>query len=439
MAAFQVVSYSDPSGRYGQYLEQVKALVALAGTRITAALLSSSGTVDVAISIDASASGRTIASAGPGSGLLGRDGLVEFPAASKLIGGTDTNGSRADIQLSLTPLFFDTSESYLGTANAVPAYRFDALTVLQHELTHGIVFNGFLDAGGSSSSGYRTVYDTFVQWANGKPYFSGAVTQLVYGSALPLTPSGSGSAIYHVDTSAGGVLARDLMGPTATDGLRVDYSAVDLAMMRDMGLPVLTTFTSADGHTVAPGTGARSVAGTAGIDTLVLAGTHGAFAVAARTDGSFTVGNGRDAYAVSGFERLQFADAHVVLPSDAGASQVMRLYEAAFARAADAGGLGYFMHALDQGAALQTVAQGFVDSREFSAAYAQPGSQAFLTQLYGNVFHRAPDAGGLAYFTHRLDAGIDTRASVLVAFSESVEGRTMLAGVASTGTEYTPF
>ena len=90
---------------------------------------------------------------------------------------------------------------------------------------------------------------------------------------------------------------------------------------------------------------------------------------------------------------------------------------------------------MDKGAALSSVAQNFIASPEFSAKYGTLDNTQFVTQLYANVLHRAPDAGGLAYHLDSLAHGA-TRADVLVGFSESQENQAALVGVLSAGVEF---
>jgi len=67
--------------------------------------------------------------------------------------------------------------------------------------------------------------------------------------------------------------------------------------------------------------------------------------------------------------RLIFADTAVALDLDGNAGMAYRLYQAAFNRQPDLGGLGYWINALDSGFSLQQVSQDFINSAEFSAAY----------------------------------------------------------------------
>ena len=90
------------------------------------------------------------------------------------------------------------------------------------------------------------------------------------------------------------------------------------------------------------------------------------------------------------------------------------------------------------GLSLTQVAQGFIDSPEFSAAYGSLSNSDFVTQLYANVLHRAPDAAGLKFHVDLLNAGNISRAQDLVGFSESTENQAALIGIIGNGFAYIP-
>ena len=73
------------------------------------------------------------------------------------------------------------------------------------------------------------------------------------------------------------------------------------------------------------------------------------------------------------------------------------------------------------------MAQDFINSTEFQADYGHLSITDFVTTLYQNVLHRAPDAGGLQYWTTTLQQGT-SQASALVGFSDSLENRVQTAG-----------
>jgi Ca2+-binding RTX toxin-like protein len=141
---------------------------------------------------------------------------------------------------------------------------------------------------------------------------------------------------------------------------------------------------------------------------------------------------------LSNVNRLQFFDAMVSLDIAAGenSGSAYRLYQAAFSRTPDAGGLGYWINALDHGAALIDVANGFIGSSEFASLYgANPTDGQFIAALYNNVLHRAPDSGGATYWEGVLANGT-SRANVLIGFSESSENISQVAPAIEEGVHY---
>jgi hypothetical protein len=139
---------------------------------------------------------------------------------------------------------------------------------------------------------------------------------------------------------------------------------------------------------------------------------------------------------LTGVERLRFDDGTVALDIDGVAGQMYRLYQAAFNRTPDLAGLGYWIGAGDRGTPLLSVSEGFVTSKEFTDTYGSLSDAQFILQLYLNVLHRAPDQPGLDFHVNHLQAGNTTRASALMAFSESPENQAALIGVISGGIDY---
>jgi hypothetical protein len=111
---------------------------------------------------------------------------------------------------------------------------------------------------------------------------------------------------------------------------------------------------------------------------------------------------------------------------DTNNGEVYRLYETAFARAPDSAGGTYWTSTLGAGETITQVAQAFVQSAEFKQDYGTLSTTDFVTALYQNALHRAPDAGGLQYWTAALQGGM-SQASVMVSFSDSLESRATTA------------
>lgn len=184
-------------------------------------------------------------------------------------------------------------------------------------------------------------------------------------------------------------------------------------------------------------TGSEVFDGGSGLDTVVFSGSRAAYTVAPGATVLVTDGvGGTDTLA--GIERLVFADGALAFDTAGTAGQAYRLYRAALDRAPDLGGLGFWINALDRGVEILDVARGFIASPEFNSRYGTLDNSGFLTQLYTNVLHRAPDTGGMAFYLGHLNAGLE-RAEVLASLAASVENQEAVATLIANGISYTPW
>jgi hypothetical protein len=189
-----------------------------------------------------------------------------------------------------------------------------------------------------------------------------------------------------------------------------------------------------DSGTVSVGTGSADVAlyaGTAADYTIVRAGATTIV----------TKFGALNSDTLIGYERLKFTGSAdvVALSLDGDLGRAYRLYTAAFDRAPDKAGLGFWLHSAESGTGLSAMAHGFIDSAEFRSLYgASPAADAFVAALYHNVLHRPGDAAGVAYWEDRLGHGAD-RADVLAAFSESPENQEQAAALIGNGILYTSY
>ncbi|CAN7535644.1 DUF4214 domain-containing protein [Pseudoduganella sp. LjRoot289] len=183
--------------------------------------------------------------------------------------------------------------------------------------------------------------------------------------------------------------------------------------------------------------------GGAGIDTVSYPGALGDYRIA-RAGAGFSVESVAHPMTddlLNGVERLQFGDTAVALDVDGTGmgGAVYRLYQAAFDRTPDAAGLGFWLAMMERGLPLKAVAAEFLASGEFTKLYAGAGTDsAFIDVLYANVLHRAPDAGGRAYWLQAMQHGED-RDALLLSFSESPENVAAAATVIGSGFSYTPY
>jgi hypothetical protein len=183
----------------------------------------------------------------------------------------------------------------------------------------------------------------------------------------------------------------------------------------------------------------HSVDGGAGIDTAVFSGARTAYTLT-KTDTGYNVQGSAGTDTLVNVERLHFNDSTLALDISGNAGQVYRLYQAAFNRTPDAGGLGYWIKAADNGATLQSIAAEFIKSDESKAMYgANPNNADFLDKLYHNVLHRAGDKAGYDWWLGHMNAGDTSQAAALAEFGESAENQAALIGVIGNGFTFTPY
>jgi hypothetical protein len=198
----------------------------------------------------------------------------------------------------------------------------------------------------------------------------------------------------------------------------------------------------AGSNVFAPGAGDHTIDGQGGFDTVSYQGLRADFTLAQGPDGFSVTGklgaNGHDA--LVNVERIQFSDVTVALDIDGAAGKAYRLYQAAFDRVPDQGGLGFWIHALDKGITLDQVAAAFATSKEFVDLYgAQSSNAQFVDLLYKNVLHRAPEGGGYDFWLDALANKHVPREVVLDYFSESPENQAQVIGSIQDGITFVPW
>jgi uncharacterized delta-60 repeat protein len=273
----------------------------------------------------------------------------------------------------------------------------------------------------------------------------GSTSNLNVGDPYDLVVAANGTFVMAVEGrdapyyySKLGLASGDLLHPRGF-GQSLAGTAGDDRLEATSYLIVSDTFAAGAGNDVMIGhLGWDSFDGGAGTDTVVYPLGRANY-TATRTSTGWNVSGIGTSDSLVDVERLAFNDGTQVALDIAGnAGQAYRLYQAAFDRVPDGGGLSFWIHELDAGRALEWVAALFAESREFAAAYGPLDNKQFVTQLYSNVLHRAPDGGGLAFWQGVLDGGEHTRAWVLAGFSESQENQVNVIGVIEHGIGFTP-
>lgn len=265
-------------------------------------------------------------------------------------------------------------------------------------------------------------------------YGNSADNQITGGAGRDTVVFTKSYASYVLQNSASGILVVG-EGSDLLKGIEVLQFA-DRSIQASEVTALLPTLGGAANDTFYAASANPVIDGGSGLDTLVFTGAHTGYEIR-RVDGGYSVTSNGGSNVVSNLERLLFSDGGVALDTDGAAGQLYRLYEAAFVRTPDAGGMGYWLGVQTQGVSLQTITRDFIRSQEFIDRYGANQSDAgFVTTLYRNVLHRTPDEGGLAFHVGSLQAG-HTREEVLLTFSESPENVALVAQTMPVGLFYT--
>jgi hypothetical protein len=398
------------------------------------------GTIDVSVNFDGSiptmnggsVSNQFIRSAVAANGKTYQ--LLEDGVPFETKSGTDINGTQVDATLNIGTTNLDNYywfDPTLSTSVDIPQNKTDGFRVILHELLHCMGFNGWLaTAPNTYTGGYCSLYDQYLTTSNGRTFFTGSNAQKAFGGPVPVTGSHLGDATSFAQgilTGASTLMSYDFV----PNGSRISLDPVVIGVLRDMGYTVRDSQASFIGqpnqvNTAIIGVESSGYKITKTLDLTWLSFTN-------RSDYS---------YLLSNEQRLKFTDTSIALDTGAGetAGQAYRVYQAAFNRTPDAGGLGYWINSMDNGTSLNAVAAGFVASAEFKAVYGEnPTNSQIVAKLYDNVLHRPGETAGVNFWVGELDSHRRTVADVLAGFSESPENQAGLIGVIGNGFTYTPY
>ena len=168
-------------------------------------------------------------------------------------------------------------------------------------------------------------------------------------------------------------------------------------------------FTGSAGSDILIGYGGNdTINGGAGTDTVHYDGGRDRYIIA-KADASMIITDKQGANGVdmlTAVERITFADTGVAFDGSGTGGQAYRLYEAAFNRVPDTGGVGFWISAMDRGNSLATIASGFVASDEFKLVYGSaPTNAQLVSKFYENVLGRPAEPGGYSFWLGVLDSG----------------------------------
>ncbi len=239
-------TFDDPAGTYARFYADIRSHVAAAGA-IWSKYLTGNSSLEVIVKFSVGAgsivSGRSLQPVD-----LRTNGLLnvqEQGAATEIRTGIDPNGATPDIELNFNPenlineLWFDPDP--IARIASVPSNKTDAVSAIMHEFGHAIGFNGWKDdTTGALPANYESTFDEKTSFDGTNFFFTGTQSTTLYGSAVPLTFGN----ITHLGNSAprpGSTLNPDLMNVGLRRGIRTDISALDLAILADVGVSIVNS------------------------------------------------------------------------------------------------------------------------------------------------------------------------------------------------------
>jgi hypothetical protein len=248
------------------------------------------GNANIQVTVTVSNQGSSnLASAGPrnqaDNGIVSGLRQYESNLAHQLRTGTDTNGTSTDLNITinsqaLSKFYYDPNplDDYAG----VPSSQYDFFSTMMHEVAHCLGFFSYRDDYTGAYYTYKSIYDDKITYVGGAAYFTGENVSRYNGGALLLATND----LSHTSN------AQTLMSPYATRGQRDAITAIDLAVLADLGIgtkqsDILRVHTENTGRSVTLNAGA-------GTDTAVYSGSLAAYSISyVPTSGGYIVkGNG---------------------------------------------------------------------------------------------------------------------------------------------------
>lgn len=335
-------------------------------------------------------------------------------AAHRAITGIDNQEDVADIdvripQRSLEALSFD------GTFDALR--RYDATTLFRHEIAHAL----FMSVGPDATNGNVTGWQYNLREVEGVTTFLGSHARAVLPAGIPLAD------LYHLEP---GVARRfgSPLGAQLPEGVAVEVSSLDRALMSDSGLP-----TALDDRLVFGPWYHGEVDMGDGLDIAVIQAPADQYLISHET-GSITLASkirykrpgGDEAtfkpeLTLHNVERIQFSNTILAFDVDGHAGQAYRLSRTVYGEDQPDAVLARQLQALDQGKALRTLAGELVATDDFAARYGSAASGAdLIARFYQEILGRAPDAAGAEFWRKCVADGLGED-QLLVNFAESSE------------------
>ena len=330
----------------------------------------------------------------------------------------DYSMSMLDIDGSGIKSYLMGTESYSGSKNSQGNY---------------LLLN---DGTGHFYIGLHTEFDAIVPSI--KSYLASAIPGCIVQSEYPSFigfQNSSGSIDYVAEI----MISNNFISQKALINVPIHYSPTtdfhqDIVISDRNSSKLMRTFAGNDIITDNNANASAHIDGGLGLDRALYKGTYRSYTLSNSSDGFHVSGNSISDTLIN-VERLQFSDKIVALDIQGNAGQAYRLYKAALDRTPDERGLAGWIKFMDEGGALNTMAQQFINSQEFNVKYGALDNTGFINQLYKNVLARNGEPTGVAGWVGGLNNGL-SRAEVLKGFSESAENQANVIGQIKDGIPY---
>lgn len=213
------------------------------GFNAWATLINSNSEVRALVKITKTAYGRADCASTSNTTTKTENGIaiVEESTAYKLRTGKAVDPSRPDLIVQVEPHFLAQElwldpQPQLKTAS-VPIGKIDAVSVFSHEFGHAIGFQSFRDVvSGEPAPHHMTLFDSFTLKQGAKVVFTGPNILKTMGKTIEITTNNTSQNFRHLGTE---LPNDDLMnGLSFRRGTRYRVSAIDIAILRDLGLPL---------------------------------------------------------------------------------------------------------------------------------------------------------------------------------------------------------
>lgn len=218
-----------------------------------------------------------------------------------------------------------------------------------------------------------------------------------------------------VPAHAAGVTDRVVVGSSGNDRIVVaDAKNTQITL----GSGDSTVVAGAGEDTIVAGLGNSTVSGGTGHAIVQLKGNAADYQVTV-VNGHAVVTGGADATSTD-ITKIQYvqldAGKALVFADDTEQAAITTLYETAFGRTAESGGLQHWFDRAAAGESLRDIADDFTESSEFTPQAGLNDSD-FINGLYLHTFGRQGEADGVAFWQAALHNGA-TRGQLIASFSE---------------------